>query len=55
MDGLVETAFDNAAGDLYDGCLILLEEVDGMERGDTNFEIIGFFGVTSWSATYLLV
>ena len=47
MNGLVETVFDNAAGDLYDGCPILLEEVDGMERGDTNFEIIGSSGVSS--------
>ena len=55
MDGRVETVFDNAVGDLYDGCFILLEGGEGMERGDTNFEIIGAFGVSSWSATFLLV
>jgi hypothetical protein len=26
-----------------------------MERGDPNFEIIGAFGVSSWSATFFLV
>jgi hypothetical protein len=40
VGGLVETAFDNAAGGLYDGCFILREEGEGMERGHTNFEII---------------